>query len=200
MRKLTKWFQTQIQSILSRTNKRELLILTTVLAGFVLYFLTQSKSPLVYFITDLVNNFLNYPKNAYYYTNLTVSIFKSFLIFILADYALTITRSRRIVILMSFLTLSMIMDVCSILSTDIYFALKPFRYELYIDYVFTQVSISYQSIYLYFEVACVLFSTIKLGWNYINNKTSNSITGNSWLFNPTFNSCVGGKYIAQKKD
>ena len=203
MRKLTRYVL--IQMGLTRKTKREIYIASTSIVGFLLFWVLfgthdEQEERSIYLIDSIVTYFYGDFHNHYYYVKYSVSILKSFVVFILADYALTITRSRRIVILMSFLTASMIMDLSSLLSTDIYYALKPFRYELSLDYVFTTISISFQSVYTYFEVACVLFCTTKLGWNYLNDKTSRSTTSDSWLFNPTLSECVEKEYIAQKKN
>ena len=192
---------------LNRSNQRDCVVVVTIFVGLVLYFVTTASisqdgvattSKIVDFIVQSVTWINGYSKWTIYYTNLSVSFIKSFLIFLVVEYVFCKTYSRRIVIFLALLLTSMLMDLGSILSTDIYYALKPFRYENTLDYIAFTVSISFQSLYTYFEVACVLFTSGKLGWNYLNDRASSNSNNDSWLFSPSFHTCIDGKSFTRQ--
>lgn len=109
----TQWVVPRLKTLTNQVktrNKRETIILLCVLVGFV--------TP--YFITEL-----NLSYEAHYFTGVVRSFLTSILIF----QAFLIVKSVRLIILMVLYVIDMSCDVASLVSTDLYWTIKPLRYN-----------------------------------------------------------------------
>lgn len=106
------------------------------------------------------------PEWVYYYIKYTVSFIRSFLILILCVDIAIYTNSKRLYGLTIFLILSMWMDLLSIVSTDLYYIIKPYRYTNFYNF---------KDLYSTFEVLCVLYPFINFTFRFIKTTINNHI-------------------------
>lgn len=133
-----------------KTHKREFIILGTILAGMLVKFtLFGNDEAAIKTITLCVEFFNGYDKWNYYYTKYTVSFLRSFLVLILCVSAILITESKRLAVLNIFIVMSMGMDLLSIMSADIYYIIKPYRYLN---------TYNFKDLYSTYEVLCVIWN------------------------------------------
>lgn len=106
--------------------------------------------------------FINYyypSRDPLYYTHLLLNFSKSFLILILCYFAIMATNSKRLAYgLLIFICASMSMDLLSMMSSDIYYFIKPYRYE---------ITYNFKDVYVSFEICCLLYSIINWTLDYI---------------------------------
>lgn len=125
-------------------NKREVVIVTTVLTGvFLQWLLFRNDNQLTHQITNSLSDLSTYQ------VHLTINFIKSCLMSILCYWAVAITSSVRIVVLMLFLITSIFFDLMSLFSTDFYYLIKPFRYE---------INYNFKDLYSVFEIISVFFT------------------------------------------
>ena len=165
--RLTQKHQTEILIRLTRKTKRELFIVLTVLAGMLAqYLLFNNDNSFSKLLALAINNY-EYDAFTLYCTHLTLNFLKSFLVLILCYHAILITDSKRLLYgLITFLILSMSMDLLSILSTDIYYLIKPYRYTN---------NYNFKDSYYAFEILCLLYSFTKCTLDFIRTALNNYI-------------------------
>lgn len=142
------------------TNKRELIIFVTVLAGMLIHWLIALNNHQILAMTASAIKWASgYDDNLYYLTNYTVGFIKSFLILLLCSYAIAATDSLRLVYgLSTFIAVSMGLDLINLISTDMYYLVKPYRYT---------VTYNFKDIYAAFEITCLLLSVARVGMDVI---------------------------------
>lgn len=164
---LIRLIQTEILTRLTRKTKRELLIILTVLAGMLAqHLLFHNNNELSKTLASLISEFYH-GKSIPYYTHLTLNFLKSFLVLILCYHAILITDSKRLFFgLITFLIFSMIMDLSSIISTEAYYNIKPYRYTN---------NYNFKDSYYVFEILCLLYSFTKCTLDFIRTALNNYI-------------------------
>lgn len=165
MLKVATLIQSTLKTKIKTSNKREVIIATTVLAGMLIplfIFLNNNQ-----FSRDLAYAIdIFYPShNTLYYTHLFLNFTKSFFMLLLCSHAILITESKRLkYIITPLVAASMAMDLLSMLSIDMYFFIKPFR---------TESPCNFKDIYFAFEVGCLLFTLVNYTLDYIQSTISN---------------------------
>lgn len=132
-------YLTTIKNTIAKIPARELVIVTTVLIG-------------------VLTEMFVYSYEYEYIYHYTIGFTRSFFILILCAAALKFTESARIMGLMVFITVSMVGDLASIMSQDIYYLIKPYRYTN---------EINFKNLYRMYEVLCVLLTFIVPSVNYL---------------------------------
>lgn len=129
-------------------QNRDSVIMLTVLAGM---------------LTNQVVFLFDYS----YYVHYTIGFTRSFFFFVLCYLAIYLTASLRLLGLMFIVIISMGADFLSIISTEMYYVMKPYRYEDEVEVY--GVTVNFITFYRIYEVFCVLFTFIYWIVNYISS-------------------------------
>ncbi len=182
----------QIQQIHQQAvkHKRELIILLTILAGMLVqYVLYSDGEKVTHDIANIAEKYFTDTTQlwVYYYTKLTVNFLKSSILVILCFYAVLATDSKRLYYgLLFFLVVSMGADLVSIMSTDIYYMIKPVRYLTIINF---------KDSYFVFEIICILYTLVNWTLDFIQTTIDNRIARHNALCDSSSLSSL----FAQKK-
>lgn len=136
-------------------NNRDALIVLTILAGMLI---------------DKAVFLFDYS----YYVHYIVGFTRSFAFFIFCFFAFVLVTSFRLLGLMVLVAVSMIADYLSLLSPELYYAIKPLRYGDQL--ALFGITINFITLYRIYEVSCVLFTFINWIINYIGNPSCRDIT------------------------